>query len=95
MYHSLETRIWFLIIFLPLKESHALFQMWVFAIPSIIFSHLQLWSIDSPKLTSIILMEIVIIPAALVDEFCFYMNHPIKAWIFENIFELVYPWIFM
>ena len=40
-------------------------------------------------------MEIVIIPAALVDEFCFYMNHPIKAWIFENIFELVYSWIFI
>ena len=30
MYHSLETRIWFLIIFLPLKESLTLFQIWVF-----------------------------------------------------------------
>ena len=35
-------------------------------------------------------MEIVTIPAALVDEFCFYMHHPIKAWLFERIFELVY-----
>ena len=29
MYHSLETRIWFLIIFLPLKKSLTLFQIWV------------------------------------------------------------------
>ena len=36
-------------------------------------------------------MEIETIPIVLVDEFYFYMHHPIKAWIFEkNIFELVY-----
>ena len=36
-------------------------------------------------------MEIVTIPVALVDEFYFYMHHPIKAWILEKIiFELVY-----
>ena len=29
MHHSLETRIWFLIILLPLKESLTLFQIWV------------------------------------------------------------------
>ena len=36
-------------------------------------------------------MEIMTIPVVLVDEFYFYMHHPIKAWLFENmIFELVY-----
>ena len=90
MYHSLETRIWFLIIFLPLKESLTLFQTWVFCWPSIILFHLELSRIDLPKLTSSILMEIVTILVALVDEFCFYMHHPIKVWLFEKIFELVY-----
>ena len=36
-------------------------------------------------------MKIVTIPVVLVDEFYFYMHHPIKAWLFEKIiFELVY-----
>ena len=36
-------------------------------------------------------MEIVTIPVVLVDEFYFYIHHPIKAWLFEKIiFELVY-----
>ena len=36
-------------------------------------------------------MEIVAVSVALVDEFYFYMDHPIKAWLFEKIiFELVY-----
>ena len=44
-----------------------------------------------PKLTSGILIEIVTIPVALVDEFHFYMHHPEKSWLFEKIiFELVY-----
>ena len=90
MYHSLETRIWFLIIFLPLKESLTLFQTWVFCWPSIILFHLELSRIDLPKLTSSILMEIVTFPVALVDEFCFYMHHLIKIWLFEKIFGLVY-----
>ena len=43
------------------------------------------------KLTSIILMKIVTVPAVLVDEFYFYMYHSIKAWLFEKIlFEIVY-----
>ena len=79
-------------IFLPLKESLTLFQTWVFCWPSIILFHLELSRIDLPKLTSSsILMEIVTIPVVLVDEFYFYMHHPIKAWLFEKIiFELVY-----
>ena len=67
-----------------------LFQTWVFCWPSIILFHLELSRINLPKLTSNILMEIVAIPAALVDEFCFYMHYPIKVWLFEKIFELVY-----
>ena len=36
-------------------------------------------------------MEIVTISVVLVDEFYFYIHHPIKAWLFEKIiFELVY-----
>ena len=66
MYHSLETRIWLRIIFLPLKKSLPLFQIWVFCQPSIILSHLELSRMDLPKLTSI-LMEIVTIPVVLVD----------------------------
>ena len=30
MYHSLDKRVWFMIIFLPLKESLTLFQIWIF-----------------------------------------------------------------
>ena len=41
-------------------------------------------------------MEIVTIPVVLLDEFYFYMHHPIKAWIFGKVkFELVYFWIFI
>ena len=36
-------------------------------------------------------MEIVAIPVVLVDELFFYMQYPIKAWLFGKItFELVY-----
>ena len=80
MYHSLETRIWFRIIFLPVKKSLALFQIWVFCQPSIILSHLDLSRIDLPKLTSI-LMETVTIPVVLVDEFCFNMHRSIKVFL--------------
>ena len=72
------------------RESHSLPDM-VFCWPSIILSHLELSRVDLPKLTSSILMDIVTIPVVLVDEFYFYMHHPIKAWLFEKIiFELVY-----
>ena len=57
----------------------------------IVLSHLDLSRIDLPKLNSSILIEIVTIPAGQVDEFYFYIDYPIKAWIFEKIiFELVY-----
>ena len=88
MHHSLETRIWFLIIFLPLKASLTLFQTWVFCWSSIILPHLELSRIDLPNLTSSILLGTVTILVALVDEFCFYIHHPIKVWLFAKIFEL-------
>ena len=88
MQHSLETRILFLIIFLPLKASLTLFQTWVFCWSSIILPHLELSRIDLPNLTSSILLGTVTILVALVDEFCFYIHHPIKVWLFEKIFEL-------
>ena len=57
----------------------------------IVLSHLELSRIDLSKINSCILMEIVAIPVVQVDEFYFYMHHPIKAWLFEKvIFELVY-----
>ena len=92
MYQNLEKRVWlFTIIFLPLKESLTLFKYGFSATLLLISSHIELLRIELPKLTSSILMEIVTIPVVLVDEFYFYMHHPIKAWLFEKIiFELVY-----
>ena len=77
-------------IFTSQIESHSLPDMGFYCYPSILLSHLELSRIDLPKLTSSILMEIVTIPVALVDEFCFYMHHLIKVWLFEKIFEQVY-----
>ena len=47
-------------------------------------SHLELWIIELPKLTSTTLMEIVTIPGVLFDQFYFYMHQPIKVWFFEK-----------
>ena len=92
MYHSLEKRIRFKIMFLPLKKSLTLFQIWgYFAIPSLLLSHLELSRIELPKLISNTLKEIVTTLAVLVDQFYFYMHQPIKALLFEKIiFELDY-----
>ena len=51
MYHSLGKRIWFTIIFLPLKESHSVPDMGFFIIPSLILFQLELSGIELPKLT--------------------------------------------
>ena len=41
-------------------------------------------------------MEIVTVPVVLVDEFYFYIHHPIKAWLFEKIIlALVYLFHFV
>ena len=91
MYHSLDKRIWFTIIFLPLKESHYVPDMDFFGISSPFSFHLELLRIELPKLTPSILMEIVIILVVLLGQFFFYMNQPIMAWLFDtNIFEQDY-----
>ena len=59
MYHSLNKRVWFTIIFLSRKESLTLFQIWFFTIPSLILFHLELSRIELPKLNPSILMETV------------------------------------
>ena len=93
MYHSLEKTIWFTIIFLPLKKSHSVPDMDFFAITSLILSHLELLRIELPKLTSSILIEILPIQVALVDQFYFYVHQPIKAsfiFPFSYSFEITY-----
>ena len=74
MCHSLDKRVWLSIMFLPLKQSLTLLQIWIsFIIPSPILPNLEL-----SKLTPNILMEILIISFALVDQFYFYMHQPIR-----------------
>ena len=78
-------------LFTSQRESHSVPDRDFFATLLLISSHFELSRIELPKLTSSILMEIVTIPVVLVDEFYFYIHHPIKAWLFEKIiFELVY-----
>ena len=78
-------------LFTSQRESHFVPDRDFFATLLLISSHFELSRIELPKLTSSILMEIVTIPVVLVDDFYFYMHHPIKAWLFEKIvFELVY-----
>ena len=77
-------------LFTSQRESHSVPDMYFFAIPSLILSHLELWRMELPKLTSSILMEIVI-PVVLVDQFYFFMHQSIKVKLFEKIiFELDY-----
>ena len=90
MYHSLETTIWFLIIFLRLKKSLTLFHIWVFLLTFNCFISFGVIENRFTKLTSSILMKIVTVPVVLVDEFYFYMYHPTKTWLFEKtLFELI------
>ena len=69
--YSLDKRVWFAIIFLPLKESLTLSEIWSFFL-----LYLPLFSlsrIELPKLTPSILMEFLIISFALVDQFYYQM----------------------
>ena len=84
MYHSLETTIWFLIIFLPLRKSLTLFHICVFLLTFNYFIPFGVIKNRFTKLISSILMKIVTVPVVLVDEFHFYIYHPIKAWLFEQ-----------
>ena len=60
-------------LFTSQRESHSVADMGFFATPSFILSHFELSRIELPKLTLSILMEIVTIPLALVDQFYFYL----------------------
>ena len=51
----------------------------------LVLPHLKLSRIELSKLTSMILIEIVTIPVALVDQFYFYIHQSKKAWLFEKI----------
>ena len=78
-------------IFTSQKESHSVPHMGFFLLTFNYFIPFGAIENSFTKLTSSILMEIVTVPVVLVHEFCFYMYHPIKAWLFEKIlFELVY-----
>ena len=77
-------------IFTYQKDSHSIPDMG-FLLTFNYFVPFGVSRIDLPKLTSSILMKIVTIPVALVDEFYFCMHHPIKTWLSEKIiFDLVY-----
>ena len=53
MYHSLDKRIWFIIIFLPLKGSHTVPNMDFFVKLSPILSQLELSREEFTKLTQV------------------------------------------
>ena len=76
-------------IFTSQRESHSFPDMG-FLLTFSYFVPFGVSGTDLTKLTSSTLMEIVTIPVALVNVFCFYMHHPIKVWLFEKIFELAY-----
>ena len=79
MYHSLETKIWFLIIFLSLKKSLNLFQIWTFCLTFTYYVPFEDIKNRFKKSTSSILMETVTIPVELVVEWYFYLHHPHKS----------------
>ena len=72
-------------LFTSQREPHFVPDRDFFATLLLISSHFELLRIELPKLTLSILMEIVTILVVLVDEFYFYMNQPIKPWLFEKI----------
>ena len=75
------------------RVSHSAPDMDFFVLPSLILSHLELSRIELPKLSSSILIEIVTIPVALIDQFYFYMYQSIRAGLFKKIIiELGYHW---
>ena len=59
-------------LFTSKRKSHSASDMGFFAIPSFTLSHLELLTIELPKLTSRILTQIVAIPVILVDQFFIY-----------------------
>ena len=86
IYHSLDKQVWLLIMFLPLKESLTLFNIWIsFAIPSFFLSDVELSRIELPKLTPSILTEILILSFVLFDQFYFCMHQTIRLDFFKSL----------
>ena len=87
IYHSLDKKVWLLIMFLPLKESLTLFNIWIsFAIPSLFLSDLELSRIELPTLTPSTLMEILIISFVVFDQFYFCIHQTISLDYLKNLY---------
>ena len=87
IYHSLDKKVWLLIMFLPLKESLTLFKIWIsFAIPSLFLSDLELSRIELPKLTPSTLMEILIISFVVFDQFYFCIHQTFSLDYLKNLY---------
>ena len=92
MYHSLNKRVWFAIIFYLSKRFSICFRygfsFYCYTLTYFVIL-MELSRIELPKLTPSILMEMLIILFLLVDQFYFYTQHPIrldflKSWRMEN-----------
>ena len=94
VYHSLDQRIWFMVIFYPLKESCILFQIWIFPVKlSYILSQFLLSWAELWKFTPTILMENCDQAICLGLSILFLYATPHKVWLFEKlIFELEAFW---
>ena len=87
IYHSLDKQVWLLIMFLPLKESLTLSNIWIsFAIPSLFLSDLELSRIELPTLTPSTLMEILIISFVVFDQFYFFIHQIISLDYLKNLY---------
>ena len=87
IYHSLDKQVWLLIMFLPLKGSLTLFNIWIsFAIPSLFLSDLELSRIELPTLTPSTLMEILIISFVVFDQFYFFIHQIISLDYLKNLY---------
>ena len=84
MSHSLDKRIWFTIIFLLLKKSLTLFQIWIFFHTFTYFFPFRVIENRVTKIILSILMKVVTIAVVLVDQFYSYMHKPVKDWLFEK-----------
>ena len=87
MYHSLNKRVWFAIIFYLSKRFPICFRygfsFYCYTLTYFVIL-MELSRIELPKLTPSILMEMLIILFLLVDQFYFLKAAPYKAWLFEN-----------
>ena len=92
MYHCLNKRVWFAIIFYLSKRFSICFRygfsFYCYTLTYFVIL-MKLSRIELPKLTPSILMEMLIILFLLVDRFYFYTQHPIrldflKSWRMEN-----------